>query len=126
MAARAHNKNLSCLFADNPACRFRALNPHGCIDFTFESGGYQYFEMLSAHVSYWTSKTFATFVLTQLLTDYTSAAAARSAPTLVPTLDVDEGDGAEEEEGGEQSAGSDDSKGSEEDARDGDTGQNAK
>lgn len=48
----------------------------------------QYLDMLSAHVSYWTSKTFATFVLTQLLTDFESDE-GRRAPTIVPALHED-------------------------------------
>lgn len=66
--------------------RFRALNPHGCIDFIYSSGGIQYLDMLSAHVSYWTSKTFASFVLTQLFTDFTQQGRA---PTIVPRLVAD-------------------------------------
>lgn len=76
--------------------RFRALNPHGCIDFIYSSGGIQYLDMLSAHVSYWTSKTFASFVLTQLFTDFTKE---DEAPTIVPRLvegTDEEGEGEDE------------------------------
>lgn len=45
--------------------------------------------MLSAHISYWTSPSFSTFVLSQVFTDYSSNSTAEEpAPTLVPTLDV--------------------------------------
>lgn len=64
--------------------RFRALNPHGCIDFLYDSGGMnQYLDMLSAHISYWTSKSFAIFVLTQLFSDFE---AQKNMPTIVPKL----------------------------------------
>lgn len=68
---------------------FRALNPHGCIDFIYDSGGMnQYLDMLSAHVSYWTSKSFATFVLTQLFSDFTHP---DDVPTVVPRLVTEPG-----------------------------------
>lgn len=64
--------------------RFRALNPHGCIDYVIESGRVyqvrrrtraplahrqftQYIDMLRAHMSYWTSVPFANFLLRQLI-----------------------------------------------------------
>jgi len=40
--------------------------------------------MLSAHVSYWQSNSFATFVLLQLFTDFGNG---KEAPTIVPKLD---------------------------------------
>lgn len=76
--------------------RFRALNPHGCIDFICDSGGYnQYFDMLSAHISYWQSSSFATFVLLQLFSDFE---AKKETPTIIPAMDLQ---GAEEERHGD-------------------------
>ncbi|CEH12163.1 Phosphatidic acid-preferring phospholipase A1, contains DDHD domain [Ceraceosorus bombacis] len=77
--------------------RFRALNPHGAIDFFFETKGFnEYLDMLSAHVSYWTSPSFSRFVLSQLWTDYAGPESKRQdaseqepPPTIVPQLDVD-------------------------------------
>ena len=94
--------------------RFRALNPHGCIDFIYDSGGYnQYFDMLSAHISYWQSSSFATFVLLQLFSDFDKE---EEVPTVVPRLDLamakpdssqdaeddDDGDGSDEDSDGEE------------------------
>jgi hypothetical protein len=103
--------------------RFLALNPHGCVDFIYDSGGFnQYLDMLSAHISYWQSPSFATFVLLQLFSDF-----QKQAPTVVPTLasgeegqtkaqqDV-EGDGEDEKEDNDDSSSNDDSS-NEEDAR---------
>lgn len=67
--------------------RFRALNPHGCVDFLYDSGGVnQYLDMLSAHISYWTSKSFAIFVLTQVFSDFESQ---KDLPTIVPKLQAE-------------------------------------
>lgn len=50
-----------------PISRFKALNPHGILDFTIESDGFNaYIDAIGAHMSYWTSPTFSTFVLSQL------------------------------------------------------------
>ena len=64
--------------------RFRALNPHGCIDFALSSSiaFSEYLDMIGAHVSYWTHPDFATFVLTQLFSDWTDDHAV----TLVPEV----------------------------------------
>ncbi|PWN47984.1 hypothetical protein IE53DRAFT_400894 [Violaceomyces palustris] len=73
--------------------RFRALNPHGCIDFQLSSDGLsEYLDMLSAHVSYWTNDHFSTFVLTQLFSDWTSV----ETPTVVPHLERRGEDGGED------------------------------
>ncbi|UZJ52696.1 hypothetical protein CBS101457_002016 [Exobasidium rhododendri] len=51
--------------------RYRAINPHGCLDFIHESGGFnQYIDMLSAHTMYWSSENFANFLLVQLFGDF--------------------------------------------------------
>ncbi|PKI84739.1 hypothetical protein MVES_001152 [Malassezia vespertilionis] len=51
--------------------RFHALNPYGCIDFVVDTGTpnlfTQYIDMLRAHVYYWTSPSFANFILRQLI-----------------------------------------------------------
>lgn len=86
--------------------RFRALNPHGCIDFTYSSQNInQYLDMLGAHVSYWQSPSFSTFVLTQLFAGPEPAAKEGDdnkdgegkergtedrVPTIVPDLVVEE------------------------------------
>ncbi|KAJ1034993.1 hypothetical protein NDA18_000598 [Ustilago nuda] len=85
-------------------CRFRALNPHGCIDYHLSasislSG---YLDMFGAHLAYWTHRDFAVFELTQLFMDFTK----KDELTLVPELqavqrgdsDADEPEGEEEEE----------------------------
>lgn len=64
--------------------RFRALNPHGCIDYHLSasislSG---YLDMFGAHLAYWTHRDFAVFVLTQLFMDFTR----KDEVTLVPEL----------------------------------------
>lgn len=53
--------------------RFRALNPHGCIDYHLsESISLSaYLDALGAHLCYWTHRDFAVFVLTQLFMDFT-------------------------------------------------------
>ncbi|PWZ01625.1 hypothetical protein BCV70DRAFT_77849 [Testicularia cyperi] len=66
--------------------RFRALNPHGCIDFHLSanislSG---YLDMFSAHLAYWTHPDFANFVLTQLFMDFNAATPL----TLVPEVAI--------------------------------------
>ncbi|TKY87747.1 hypothetical protein EX895_003328 [Sporisorium graminicola] len=77
--------------------RFRALNPHGCIDYHLSasislSG---YIDMFGAHLSYWTHQDFAVFVLTQLFMDFTK----RDEVTIVPQLQgVDGGEGSDGEE----------------------------
>ncbi|SAM83789.1 related to phosphatidic acid-preferring phospholipase A1 [Ustilago bromivora] len=84
--------------------RFRALNPHGCIDYHLSasislSG---YLDMFGAHLAYWTHRDFAVFALTQLSMDFTK----KDELTLVPELqavqrgdsDGDEAEGEEEED----------------------------
>ncbi|CAO1616816.1 unnamed protein product [Parajaminaea phylloscopi] len=86
--------------------RFRALNPHGTLDFYFSSSsgasaawGGEYISMLSAHNGYWTSNSFVSLVLTQLHSpghggakdgeerSASSHAAANVAePTLIPQI----------------------------------------
>ncbi|KAJ1020115.1 hypothetical protein NDA16_004395 [Ustilago loliicola] len=94
--------------------RFRALNPHGCIDYHLSasislSG---YLDMFGAHLAYWTHRDFAVFVLTQLFMDFTK----KDEITLVPELhgtqrDDSDGDKGEEEsddDEGEEDAGDED------------------
>lgn len=98
--------------------RFRALNPHGCIDFIYDSGGYnQYFDMLSAHISYWQSKSFATFVLLQLFSDFEKQ---DEVATIVPSLEVNEGSASEDDERKSGSSGGEGSSSSDGDAADDD------
>ncbi|KAE8222171.1 hypothetical protein CF319_g4589 [Tilletia indica] len=53
--------------------RLNALNPHGRIDFVIPSDGLsEYIEMLGAHISYWTSSAFASFILAQTFSDFTT------------------------------------------------------
>lgn len=88
--------------------RFRALNPHGCIDFTYSSQSInQYLDMLGAHVSYWQSPSFSTFVLTQLFagpgfdegkSEEEAQENKESIPTIVPELVVEEPKGTEDED----------------------------
>lgn len=80
--------------------RFRALNPHGCIDYHLSasislSG---YIDMFGAHLSYWTHQDFAVFVLTQLFMDFT-----KDEVTIVPRVQgVDGGGDGEEDEESEE------------------------
>ncbi|CAE6432318.1 unnamed protein product [Rhizoctonia solani] len=48
--------------------RFRALNPHGTIDFALPSEGTisDYVDMITAHGDYWADANLATFVLTEI------------------------------------------------------------
>ncbi|KAF8755259.1 DDHD protein [Rhizoctonia solani] len=48
--------------------RFRALNPHGTIDFALPSEGTisDYVDMITAHGDYWADSSLATFVLTEI------------------------------------------------------------
>ncbi|CAD6912341.1 unnamed protein product [Tilletia controversa] len=53
--------------------RLNALNPHGRVDFVIPSDGLsEYLEMIGAHMSYWTSTAFASFILSQTFSDFTS------------------------------------------------------
>ncbi|CBQ70982.1 related to phosphatidic acid-preferring phospholipase A1 [Sporisorium reilianum SRZ2] len=75
--------------------RFRALNPHGCIDYHLSasislSG---YIDMFGAHLSYWTHADFAVFVLTQLFMDFSRG----DEVTIVPQVQG-VGDGEEDDE----------------------------
>ena len=70
--------------------RFRALNPHGCIDYHLSasislSG---YLDMFGAHLAYWTHRDFAVFVLTQLFMDFNQ----KNAVTIVPQIRGTQGD----------------------------------
>ncbi|KAK0522882.1 hypothetical protein OC834_006115 [Tilletia horrida] len=52
--------------------RLNALNPHGRVDFVIPSDGLsEYLEMIGAHMSYWTSTAFATFILSQTFSEFT-------------------------------------------------------
>ncbi|KDN41018.1 hypothetical protein RSAG8_07724, partial [Rhizoctonia solani AG-8 WAC10335] len=48
--------------------RFRALNPHGTIDFALPNEGTisDYVDMITAHGDYWADTNLATFVLTEI------------------------------------------------------------
>ncbi|EJD50770.1 hypothetical protein AURDEDRAFT_182151 [Auricularia subglabra TFB-10046 SS5] len=48
--------------------RFAALNPHGTLDFYLpaEGGISEYIDMVTAHLSYWSDSTFASFVLAEI------------------------------------------------------------
>ncbi|SPO25159.1 related to phosphatidic acid-preferring phospholipase A1 [Ustilago trichophora] len=79
--------------------RFRALNPHGCIDYHLSasislSG---YLDMFGAHLAYWSHRDFAVFVLTQLFMDFTQ----KDAVTIVPQIQDSQGDKEKEREGEE-------------------------
>ncbi|EPQ29883.1 uncharacterized protein PFL1_02556 [Pseudozyma flocculosa PF-1] len=78
--------------------RFRALNPHGCIDFMLAGsiGFSEYLDALSAHLQYWTHPDFATFVLTQLFADWSGG----DNVTVVPDVEIPgkPGEGEDDEE----------------------------
>ncbi|GAK64130.1 uncharacterized protein PAN0_004d2339 [Moesziomyces antarcticus] len=93
--------------------RFRALNPHGCIDYHLSAsiGLSDYLDMFGAHLAYWTHRDFAVFVLTQLFMDFTS----KDEVTIVPNVQQrgshgndpnDDDDDDDEEEADEEGEGS--------------------
>lgn len=82
--------------------RFRALNPNGCIDYVMDVDSpssvrvptddqfSQYIDMLRAHMSYWTSRTLANFLLYQLLLNpHAAPAPAPRSLTSIPELVLD-------------------------------------
>ncbi|GAC98815.1 hypothetical protein PHSY_006410 [Pseudozyma hubeiensis SY62] len=75
--------------------RFRALNPHGCIDYHLSEtiSLSSYIDALGAHLCYWTHRDFAVFVLTQLFMDFTK----QDELTIVPELQGAGGEGDGEE-----------------------------
>ncbi len=81
--------------------RFRALNPHGCIDYHLSasislSG---YLDMFGAHLSYWGHRDFAVFVLTQLFMDFTKKDEVTIVPQIQNSQKEDDSDDEEEDEG---------------------------
>lgn len=70
--------------------------------------------MLSAHISYWQSSSFATFVLLQLFSDFQGE---KETPTIVPAMDPRGRPGKGEEQDAKDNNHSDD--GEEEEAEDG-------
>ena len=94
--------------------RFRALNPHGCIDYHLSasislSG---YIDMFGAHLAYWTHKDFAVFVLTQLFMDFTKRDELTIVPQVQGLQSEDAGD-----DGKEGEASEDEEESSDEDAK---------
>lgn len=86
-----------------PISRFKALNPHGILDFTIESDGFNaYIDAIGAHMSYWTSPTFSTFVLSQLFLRQDENRGQTSIgdemPSVVPELKTGEDQELEDEE----------------------------
>ncbi|SNX83596.1 related to phosphatidic acid-preferring phospholipase A1 [Melanopsichium pennsylvanicum] len=85
--------------------RFRALNPHGCIDYHLSasislSG---YLDMFGAHLAYWAHRDFAVFVLTQLFMDFTNT----DEVTIVPQIQGTENDKEDSDDDDEEAEGDD-------------------
>ncbi|EJD52265.1 hypothetical protein AURDEDRAFT_181761 [Auricularia subglabra TFB-10046 SS5] len=50
--------------------RFAALNPHGTLDFYLPSDGLsEYLDMVTAHMSYWSDATLASFILAEIFAE---------------------------------------------------------
>uniref|UniRef100_V5E6A0 DDHD domain-containing protein n=2 Tax=Kalmanozyma brasiliensis (strain GHG001) TaxID=1365824 RepID=V5E6A0_KALBG len=80
--------------------RFRALNPHGCIDYHLSasislSG---YLDMFGAHLSYWGHRDFAVFILTQLFMDFTKKDELTIVPQIQNSQKSDDSDDEEEDD----------------------------
>lgn len=78
--------------------RFRALNPHGRVDFVIPLEGMlanQYMDMLSSHGTYWHLAEFADFVLVNLLASEEQLRNAREARERAETKERKDGQNAE-------------------------------
>ncbi|KAK0547275.1 hypothetical protein OC846_004921 [Tilletia horrida] len=70
-AAKAKKEEFDLARLERGQARLNALNPHGRVDFMIPSDGLsEYIEMIGAHMSYWTSSAFATFILTQTYAEF--------------------------------------------------------
>ncbi|KAH7099022.1 DDHD domain-containing protein [Auriculariales sp. MPI-PUGE-AT-0066] len=63
---------------DRAKRRFEALNPHGTLDFYLPAEGAfsEYIDMVTAHASYWSDTTFASFILAEIFAKQEDRAAA--------------------------------------------------